>query len=103
MVHVNSHFYYNVLHVYIYMYIYSIGVGLMVTIMYFGFHYTKGLLIRGRVFGWPFLVLKIFCIHGMFCSQHPDLPPIKKVFYHEHPAVANMDEEEVEKFRYARQ
>lgn len=27
------------------------------------------------------------------------LPPIKKVFYREHLSVANMDEEEVEKFR----
>lgn len=33
-------------------------------------------------------------------ARWADLPPIKKFFYHENPAVANMDQEEVEEFRF---
>ncbi|KAK2574489.1 putative ATP-dependent RNA helicase DDX43 [Acropora cervicornis] len=33
-------------------------------------------------------------------ARWADLPPIKKVFYQEHRAVANMDAETVDKFRY---
>ena len=42
-------------------------------------------------------------VHTLLCLQHPDLPPIKKIFYNEHPSVANMEEEEVEKFRYVQE
>ncbi|XP_073258696.1 probable ATP-dependent RNA helicase DDX43 [Porites lutea] len=33
-------------------------------------------------------------------ARWADLPAIKKIFYNEHPSVANMEKEEVEKFRF---
>ena len=36
----------------------------------------------------------------IFFFLNLDLPPIKKIFYQEHRAVANMDAETVDKFRY---
>ena len=42
-------------------------------------------------------------VYTLLSLQHPDLPPIKKIFYNEHPSVANMEEEEVAKFRYVQE
>lgn len=47
-----------------------------------------------------FYLFLIFFYFRSFIFLCPGLPTIKKVFYREHPSVANMDEEEVEKFRY---
>ena len=47
-----------------------------------------------------FVCVFIIIFSFSFFFFNLDLPPIKKIFYQEHRAVANMDAETVDKFRY---